>query len=170
MKKSKKIELKPARKVIEESISTFTLRAMSSYATAVNEDRSVPDLADGLKPVHRRVLWAAQALLSPGQQTKSARLSGECFAAGTQVSLIGGKTIPIEQVVVGDTVLTDKGTEDVSNIFEISDSTLYEVTTDKCVVHATPDQVFYCVDKKGKEVERTPLTLKTGDRIKYGKR
>jgi DNA gyrase/topoisomerase IV subunit A len=40
-----------------ETLRSFGKRNMTIYATTTNLDRSVPDLFDGLKPVHRRILW-----------------------------------------------------------------------------------------------------------------
>ncbi len=50
-----------------------------NYAMAVIMDRSVPDARDGLKPVHRRILYAMHKLrLAPGSPTrKSARVVGD---------------------------------------------------------------------------------------------
>ena len=49
------------------------------YALSTITARSLPDLRDGLKPVHRRLLWAMRALrLDPGQgYKKSARVVGD---------------------------------------------------------------------------------------------
>lgn len=43
--------------IVMESLRNFGRRNMTTYAIAVNLDRSVPDLFDGLKPVQRRILW-----------------------------------------------------------------------------------------------------------------
>jgi topoisomerase-4 subunit A len=45
--------------VKDEALRDFGKRNMTTYAIAVNLDRSVPDLYDGLKPVQRRILWGA---------------------------------------------------------------------------------------------------------------
>src|ERR1700754_5352795 len=49
------------------------------YALSTITARSLPDLRDGLKPVHRRLLWAMRQLrLDPGQAfKKSARVVGD---------------------------------------------------------------------------------------------
>lgn len=58
----------------EEMESSFI-----SYAMHVNTDRSIPDVRDGLKPVHRRILYALNELgLTPNKpHKKSARVVGE---------------------------------------------------------------------------------------------
>jgi hypothetical protein len=82
------------------------------------------------------------------------------------VTLSNGTQVPIEELIVGDQVLTDTGIETVSKTFVLEGKDLYEVSTDKGKVLATSDQIFYCIDVDDKEVERTPLSLKPGDRIK----
>ena len=49
------------------------------YALSTITARSLPDLRDGLKPVHRRLLWAMRSLkLDPGSAfKKSARVVGD---------------------------------------------------------------------------------------------
>ena len=49
------------------------------YAMSTITARSLPDLRDGLKPVHRRLLWAMRLLkLDPGQAYKKcARVVGD---------------------------------------------------------------------------------------------
>jgi topoisomerase-4 subunit A len=52
---------------------------ISVYALSTITARSLPDLRDGLKPVHRRLLWAMRQLkLDPAQAfKKSARVVGD---------------------------------------------------------------------------------------------
>ncbi|MBK7148035.1 MAG: DNA gyrase subunit A [Bacteroidetes bacterium] len=60
---------------IEEEMKT----AYIDYSMSVIVSRAIPDVRDGLKPVHRRVLYAMNELgLSPGKpHKKSARIVGE---------------------------------------------------------------------------------------------
>ncbi len=149
--------------VREESLGDYGTRAMGTYAEEVNLGRAVPDLMDGLKPVQRRVMWAASLL---GKDfVKTARVVGDCFAAGTKVTLESGAQLAIEDLVVGDMVATDTGPEPVVELYLLPDKELYEVQTDIGVVQATADQVFYCGLTDEVEFERTLLTLKPGDRI-----
>jgi len=52
-----------------------------AYALSTITMRALPDARDGLKPVHRRVLWAMRLLgLNPGSGfKKSARVVGDVF-------------------------------------------------------------------------------------------
>lgn len=63
----------------EISIIKFGRKAMTRYGKYVIEDRALPDFRDGLKPVHRKILWAMYDMgLNPGsQRKKSARLIGD---------------------------------------------------------------------------------------------
>lgn len=49
------------------------------YAVSVITERALPDVRDGLKPVHRRILWAMKilGLKNSGPYKKSARIVGE---------------------------------------------------------------------------------------------
>lgn len=49
-------------KIRELALTDFGISAMTQYATAVNLDRAIPELYDGLKPSMRRTLWAASKL------------------------------------------------------------------------------------------------------------
>lgn len=61
--------------VNKQPLIEYAKRAMRTYGAAVNEDRSMPDYRDGLKPVHRRTMWA---LSSMGKDfTKTARVVGD---------------------------------------------------------------------------------------------
>lgn len=69
--------------IVENIIATDYCDEMSSsfidYAVSVITDRAIPDVRDGLKPVHRRILWAMKSLglSSTGDYKKSARVVGE---------------------------------------------------------------------------------------------
>ena len=54
-------------------------RSFIDYAMSVIVSRALPDVRDGLKPVHRRILWAMNELnANPDRPTmKSARVTGE---------------------------------------------------------------------------------------------
>jgi DNA gyrase subunit A len=55
-------------------------RSYLDYAMSVIVGRALPDVRDGLKPVHRRVLWAMQELGNYYNKPykKSARIVGDC--------------------------------------------------------------------------------------------
>ena len=54
-------------------------RSFISYAMAVNVSRAIPDVRDGLKPVHRRILYSMGELgnFSDKPYKKCARIVGE---------------------------------------------------------------------------------------------
>ena len=58
-----------------ESIIVFGRRAIKLYATEVNLDRAVPDVVDGLKPVQRKIAYAA-SLFPRGVLQKAAAVTG----------------------------------------------------------------------------------------------
>lgn len=66
-------------KVILSEISTEMKRAYLDYSMSVIVSRALPDVKDGLKPVHRRVLYSMQqmGLLHPSRYTKTAKVVGE---------------------------------------------------------------------------------------------
>jgi len=63
--------------LIEEEMKQSYL----TYAMSVLVDRALPDIRDGLKPVHRRILYSMRDLsLQPGSKyTKSAKIVGQCI-------------------------------------------------------------------------------------------
>jgi len=69
------IRNEPARLSIEDDMRQSYL----DYAMSVNIGRALPDLRDGLKPVHRRILYAMfrEALLSSRRYSKCAGVVGE---------------------------------------------------------------------------------------------
>ncbi len=72
-------------------------RSYLDYAMSVIIGRALPDVRDGLKPVHRRVLWAMQELGNYYNKPykKSARVVGECL----------GKYHPHGDMSVYDTIV-----------------------------------------------------------------
>ena len=62
-----------ATEIVEEMEKSFI-----DYAMSVIVDRALPSVEDGLKPVHRRILYAMHEMgLEPGKQTsKSAKITG----------------------------------------------------------------------------------------------
>ena len=68
-------------KIIPREIEEEIKDSYISYAMSVIVGRALPDVRDGLKPVHRRILYAMRELgLDPGKPyKKSARIVGECL-------------------------------------------------------------------------------------------
>lgn len=70
-----------AKEIKQQTINEFSDAALHVYGSYVVEDRAVPDFRDGLKPVHRAVLWALDGLKlhSTGGFKKSARTVGDAI-------------------------------------------------------------------------------------------
>ncbi len=68
-----------SNKVIEINISNEMKSSFLSYAMSVIVQRALPDVRDGLKPVHRRILYGMEELgVTPDKQfKKSARIVGD---------------------------------------------------------------------------------------------
>src|SRR5690606_16992434 len=68
-----------AERIQEEPFSEALSTRYLTYALSTIMARSLPDVRDGLKPVHRRLLWAMRLLkLDPGQgYKKCARVVGD---------------------------------------------------------------------------------------------
>ncbi len=69
----------PADSIVNESFDSALSERYLVYAMSTITARSLPDLRDGLKPVHRRLLWAMRQLkLAPTDAfKKSARVVGD---------------------------------------------------------------------------------------------
>ena len=78
-KKSDQAPPSPPSTVIDQSLGTILSERYLSYALSTIMSRSLPDVRDGLKPVHRRLLYAMDQLkLTPDQgPKKSARVVGD---------------------------------------------------------------------------------------------
>lgn len=81
MKQDETKENKPVfdGNLVQSEISVEMKRAYLNYAMSVIVSRALPDIRDGLKPVHRRVLYAMHRLgLTHGSRfSKSAKVVGE---------------------------------------------------------------------------------------------
>lgn len=74
-------DLKPVSlsSVVEQEITSEMKTSFIDYAMSVITDRALPDIRDGLKPVHRRILFAMHelGLTSGAKSRKSAAVVGE---------------------------------------------------------------------------------------------
>ncbi|MBI2010937.1 MAG: DNA gyrase subunit A [Candidatus Colwellbacteria bacterium] len=68
-------------KIEKREITSELRESYLDYAMSVIVGRALPDVRDGLKPVHRRILWSMQELgLTPGAKfMKCARIVGEAL-------------------------------------------------------------------------------------------
>src|SRR3989344_8737223 len=69
----------PIGKIQPVEITTEMQKNFLDYAMSVIVARALPDVKDGLKPVHRRILYAMHdmGLKASGKHTKSAKIVGE---------------------------------------------------------------------------------------------
>lgn len=97
-------------RVFDNPLVTEVSDSYLEYAFSVIHSRALPDARDGLKPVHRRILWSMyeQGYRPDRGHVKSARIVGDCFVAGTLVSTPDGLRA-IEEIEVGDLVLDGDG-------------------------------------------------------------
>src|SRR5262245_2990475 len=61
---------------IEQPLHKRVDRSFLDYASYVIRDRAIPNIADGLKPVQRRILWALHQM-DDGRFMKVANVTGE---------------------------------------------------------------------------------------------
>ena len=50
-------------KILDVEVDDELKRSFIAYAMAVNKSRALPDVRDGLKPVHRRILYAMHEMV-----------------------------------------------------------------------------------------------------------
>ena len=72
-------ELENVQRIVPVDIETEMRKSFIDYAMSVIADRALPDIRDGLKPVHRRILYAMSGLgYTPDKSyRKSASTTGE---------------------------------------------------------------------------------------------
>lgn len=91
-------------KTQEESLSDITARSLLSYGQEVVLQRAVPDYRDGLKPVHRCILWALYGL--------GLKYNGPFKKAARSVGEVIGKFHPHGDASVYDAMVGIAGTKD----------------------------------------------------------
>lgn len=68
-------------KMLDVEVDEELKKSFIAYAMAVNVSRAIPDVRDGLKPVHRRILYSMHelGLYSDKPFRKCARIVGDCL-------------------------------------------------------------------------------------------
>jgi DNA gyrase subunit A len=135
-------------KVVDRPIEKEMEKCYIDYAMSVIISRALPDVRDGLKPVHRRILYSMydMGLTSGKKYMKSARVVGECFVPGTRI-LTGRGLVRIEDVERGEVVYTQNGQSTVSELFEMPERELYDIILESGVkVTVTPSQPLKVID------------------------
>ena len=68
-------------KLLDIEVDDELQRSFIAYAMAVNKSRAIPDVRDGLKPVHRRILFSMHemGLYNDKATRKCARIVGDCM-------------------------------------------------------------------------------------------
>lgn len=140
---------KPAQEIEDISVADEMSKSFLEYSYSVIYSRALPDARDGLKPVHRRILYT---MISGGytpdkSHVKSARIVGSCFAKGALVHTPEGLR-PVESLKIGDPILTPEGEiSSVSKTFHFEDSAMVRLRyADGSVQDVTDDQLVEVVN------------------------
>ncbi|ADY73797.1 DNA gyrase, A subunit [Desulfurobacterium thermolithotrophum DSM 11699] len=152
-------------KIIPVSIEDEMKQSYLDYAMSVIVGRALPDVRDGLKPVHRRILYSMYQLgLYPDKPyKKSARIVGECFVKGTKVSTPAGLR-NIEDLNIGDEVFTSTGVRKVTELYVMPPQPLKEIELENGIkLRCTSGQMFKVLSPKGKFEWKKADQLKKGD-------
>ena len=107
-------------KIQSVEITQEMRKSYLDYAMSVIVARALPDVRDGLKPVHRRILYAMHqmGLSHTSRYSKSAKVVGECFVKDTFILTEKG-LIPIQKINIGDQVYTQNGLNKVVQVYEM---------------------------------------------------
>ncbi|UOZ10246.1 DNA topoisomerase (ATP-hydrolyzing) [Amycolatopsis sp. WQ 127309] len=134
--------------VFDNSLKTEIEDSYLEYAYSVIHSRALPDARDGLKPVHRRILFSMheQGYRPTHAYVKSSRVVGDCFVRGALVSAPDGLR-PIEEIEIGDRVLDSRGRAvPVTEVYENPVSDLVRITwSNGHTMLVTPGQRFRTV-------------------------
>src|SRR4051794_5617512 len=135
-------------RIIDTPLTTEVEDCYLEYAYSVIHSRALPDARDGLKPVHRRILYSMQeqGYRPTSAYVKSSRVVGDCFVRGALVSTPDGLR-PIEEIEIGDQVLDGQGRSvPVTAVYENPKSELVRVTwSNGHTMLVTPGQRFRTV-------------------------
>ncbi len=114
------------------------------YAMSVIVSRALPDVRDGLKPVHRRILYAMgeMGLTFAAKFRKAATVVGECFVKDTLILTPNG-LVPIQNIKIGDQVYTQSHLRKVTQLYEMPVKPLLKITLENGLCNTvTPSQKF----------------------------
>jgi DNA gyrase subunit A len=77
-------------KILPIEISDELKKSFIDYSMSVIVSRALPDVRDGLKPVHRRILYTLHELgMTPNKSySKSARLVGIAWVNSTRMAIL----------------------------------------------------------------------------------
>ena len=151
------------KKLVENELRDAYL----DYAMSVITARALPDVHDGLKPVHRRILFSMHELgVQHNKQTKkSARIVGECFVKDTLVLTEKG-LIPIQKIKRGDKVYTQDGIEKVNELYVMPEKDLLNLTLENGInSKITPLQKFKVLNENWEFSWKEAKDLKKEDFI-----
>jgi len=136
-------------KLVPVSIESEVKDSYLNYSMSVIVGRALPDVRDGLKPVHRRILYAMQdlGLEHPKPFKKSARIVGECFVKDTLVLTSKG-LLPIQDIAIGDRVFTQNNLSMAAALYEMPLRPLLRVCLENGSSNiVTPSQKFKIFNK-----------------------
>ena len=157
----------PEKKEYLRAIESEMKRAFIDYSMSVIMSRALPDVRDGLKPVHRRILYAMNdmGLTYNKPHKKSARVVGECFTKDTMVLTKKGLT-PIKEIKKGDKVFTQGGIEKVKELYIMPKRNLIKVTLENGIENkVTKSQKFKVLTKDWKFEWKKAKDLKNDDYV-----
>ena len=139
----------PEKKEYVRAIESEMKRAFIDYSMSVIMSRALPDIRDGLKPVHRRILYAMNemGLTHEKPYKKSARVVGECFVKDTLVLTDHGLTT-IQDIKRGDKVYTQDSLERVNELYMMPKRELLKITLENGIENiVTKSQKFKVLTK-----------------------
>lgn len=154
-------------KVVPVFIENEMKDSYISYAMSVIVGRALPDVRDGLKPVHRRILYAMKELGLEHTKAykKSARIVGECFVKDTLVLTEHG-LVPIQEIKRGDRVYTQNDLKTVTELYEMPEKELIRICMDNGTHNTvTPSQKFKVLNEKLEFVWKEAKELTVEDYI-----
>jgi len=153
-------------RVVGVEISTEMKQAYIDYAMSVIVSRALPSAEDGLKPVHRRILYAMKQMgLEKGMTKKSARIVGDCFVKDTQILTTRG-LLPIQEIDRGNFVYTQKGIQEVLELYEMPEKELLKIILDNGIsVTGTMSQRFKVLNENLEYEWKEAKSLKENDFI-----
>lgn len=155
------------KKDITKTLESEMKRAFMDYSMSVIMSRALPDVRDGLKPVHRRILYAMNdmGLTYNKAHKKSARVVGECFTKDTMVLTKDGLKL-IKEIKKGDKVYTHDGIEKVNELYIMPKRKLLKVTLENGMTNkVTKSQKFKILTKDFRFEWKEAKDLKNDDYI-----